>query len=366
MREAEPPKTRELFLLKLSDHAASATSRGLPPGVTKIPSSTTTRAVWNPGSVRPLQRIDQPKKLKELFDWLATDPTEEDFYARFKTELLNTPEDLYAPLNVVSLGTHVRLVSRFYHFFEKYVRQVSTSPLMLELEGIQASRVEDAERLWRLRVIQGEVLFAQEPARVRDLNIFEEVEAALLDLAQQTEILVTSSYQFLAVLPVLNDSSREQQMLNDLLSPVLQRGLYVHALEARIPVDTKATGEEAIDFYANPLPSGLKSRAVRNIERRFEGLRRGIQRAKDIPPDVRAKREQEYQEKQAQSIAELDSTFPLHGVYPSLPRTFGAAICEVCQMEQATVEWPKQDILDRGELCPKCAPRVQVTNWPPP
>lgn len=344
----------DLFLLILADHAASGASRAYGPDIEKVPGSETVHKLWNPTASRPLERIGDIEGLRELVIFLEQEPGEEAFFKRYEKLLLDCPEDRGKPLDVVSLYVHSRLVGKFYRFFKAHTTTLHpTAPVTLEFAGRKATNApRDAEGNWTIRWIYGEVGFDQEPIRARDLNVFPMLARRMEELAAKDNVLFYTSTQFLAVLPPGEDAAEDQETLQDLLGPLLKDGFHVGIEEARVPIR---------ETFENPLPGVMRARARPGFEEKKRRAMQGLARIPD--PKLRAEKTAE---QEAKIEAKFEAKFPQGTLYPpDLPQRFGASICEVCQMEEGTVEWPKQHVLDTGQLCVKCQVIVQEEEWPP-
>jgi hypothetical protein len=344
----------DLFLLILADHAASGASRAYSPGIEKVISSETVHRLWNPAASRPLKRIGDIDGLRQLVTFLEQEPSEEAYFKRYEELLLDRAEDQGKPLDVVSLYVHSRLVGKFYRFFKEHTRILQpTAPVTLEFAGRKATNTpKDAEANWAIRWIYGEVGFDQEPIRARDLNVFPMLAQRMEELAAKDNVLFYTSAQFLAVLPPGEDAAEDRAALQELLESLLKDGFHVDIEEAHVPIR---------ETFENPLPGVMRDRARPEFEKK---KRRAIQGLAQIPdPKLRAEK---IAEQEAKMQAGFEAEFPQDMVYPlDLPQRFGASICAVCQMEEGTVEWPKQHVLDTGQLCAECQVIVQEEEWPP-
>jgi hypothetical protein len=352
------PQDAEVFLLGLADHAASAASRAYDQEDKEsiehpVTTTETVHRLWRPDDRRSLKRLSDIERLQDLFDFLRSDPDDEAYLEKYAELLHQRPEDLRKPLDVASLYTHSRLVAKFYCLFKRHATVLkSTAPdLSLEFRGRKATNSpEDAEYNWQVWLTFGEVYFPQEPARARDLNVFNQLAMIMHCLAQQDEVLFCVSNQFLAILP----SGGEDSDLRALLQPVLTEGFYAKIKQAKVFLKRDDPLEPSM--YENPLPDVLRQRAIQAVEEQVQRW------SAKIPEEIRL---QKALERRRKLEANIEEQFPHKARYSSLPSGFGASICEICQMEEGTVDWPKQYVLDTVDLCEHCRPMVEESGWPP-
>jgi len=353
----DKPQDADVFLLILADHAASAASRAYDQEDKQsiehpVTTTETVYRLWRPDDERPLKRICDVGGLRDLFDFLHGDPDDEVYLKEYADLLCQRSEDLRKPLDVASLYTHSYLVAKFYRFFKQHATVLqSTAPVTLEFRGRKASSPKDAEHNWQVWLTFGEVYFPQEPARARDLNVFNRLATVMHRLAQQDEVLFCVSNQFLAVLPPVD----EGEALRTLLRPALDEGFYARVEQAQVFLNRN--DKYVPSMYENPLPDVLRRRAIGMIEARAQRAVRNISN-----PEIRAR---VLIEKREQFTANVEEQFPRKALYPALREGFGASICEICQMEEGIVDWPKQYVLDTVKLCEHCRPIVEESSWPP-
>ncbi len=359
----DTPLTADVFLLILADHAASAASRAYDDEDKKtvehpITTTKTVHKLWRPHDSHSLKRITKIDELREFFDFLRGDPLDQAYLEKYTDLLHQRPEDLRKPNDVASLYTHSRLVAKLYSFFKRYttVLNQSASELKLAFGGRQANTPNHAQNEWEVWLTLGEVYFPQEPARARDLNVFNRLDAVMRHLARQDQVLFCASSQFLAILPpAWGDDATAA--LRELLQPVLAAGFYAHLKQARVFLERE--NADWPSMYDNPLPETLREQTRPLVEERVQ---RAIAKIKDpkTKKRVRAERHQQF-------TTEFENRFPHSAQYSTLPEKFGASICEICQMEEGAMDWPRDYVLDiKGErLCDRCRPIVEDAVWPP-
>jgi len=176
-RQPDEPRTREGLLVKLADHSAASLRAYDLDDLHRDAKSlavTTVHRLWAPGRVSPLTKIASESEFRQLMDWLAKDPSDEDFLNTYAEQLRRHPEDQSAPLNTVSLDTHLRLVRKFYGFYDALVEtELRGGRIYALLPGGAVTGVKNVEAALTLRLIRGQIRFAQEPARTRDLAVFQ-------------------------------------------------------------------------------------------------------------------------------------------------------------------------------------------------
>lgn len=326
------PRTREGLLVKLADHSA-ASFRAYDQGELQRDdmaiANTTVHRLWAPQRSLPLTKIASESKFHELMNWLASDPSDDDFLEKFGEQLRRHPEDQYAPQNTVSLDTHLRLVHKFYGFYDTHlVTEVRNNRLYALTPEGPVSGVKAVERALKLRLIRGQIHFGQEPARTRDLAIFQARARIGQAFANRDEILVFTIDQFIGVLPLRGTTDlrgaedQHASELANLLGPWTAAGFEVTFDEARLPLRADTVDAPSIFRGASPFS--------------FTGLSR--------------------------ALIEIRSGTAVG----TLPEAFEPPICEVCQLEPGVHLWPRDSLLLGKGWCESCRSLLMTEDWPPP
>lgn len=315
-----PEKYRDdldLFLLKLSDRMASAVSRMLQEEEKKEfekvrkdeeRKKPSICKLWNTKE-EVTDLISDSKEFLEVIDFVNSYSSSNcnQYFEKYGKKLRECPEDKLPGLNVTSLSTHSKLVGNFYRFFKKYRDDIKDNETSLG----QIRDVKRAENNFKIKLIHGKIRFHLTPVRARDLNIFSVKERIANSLKQRDEVLFCTTDEFLAVLPLNKDIKS--------VFGKMEENLYLDVEEAEVVLDE-----------AYPTPVAVKKRFERRDLNKFG--------AKKI----------NYTEK----------------VEYSKLSTLVHDICELCQMYEATKEFPKDYVYDN--LCEKCKNAVRSDEYPFP
>ncbi|MFA4956581.1 MAG: hypothetical protein WC556_06360 [Candidatus Methanoperedens sp.] len=199
-------------------------------------------------------------QLKEIIEYIKKDNSGELFLANdlFHKKLLSTPEDQMPPMNITSLYTHSKLVGKLYYFFKPLVTDINCENNLLQFRSSDESiNVQNAERKWDLgrniknaetnwdiKLLYCKINFPDYQARVRDLNIFELLKKELEKLSKAKNVILQTSDQFLAFLPV-------DKKIDDLVKPFIEKGFNIYVEEAITKLQE-----------ATPTPRAIKQRKM--------------------------------------------------------------------------------------------------------
>jgi hypothetical protein len=307
-REARSPQDLELLLLMVADHAASSVSREHSEQ-TKSDGKATYRSVyklWNPAEQQELVLPGSRDELSSLIQWLSTDPDRDQLFCRYAYLLDLRPEDLLPPKNATSLASHLTLVGKIYRFLHN--RQ--------DFYVAKKLSVEDTENK-PVGLIKAEVTFPQKIVRTRDMSLFALMSEKIQNLAQDDRILLATFDQLLAILS-------PEEKIEDLFGPLVDAGFRVAWERA----ETKVNKLEAT-------PLSFRQEWLRHLEQELAKI------PENHRGNVRAKRL---------------AAYPRGILFGPLTERFAPPICDLCQMEAASVSWPDDPQVPgpRENLGPRC------------
>ncbi len=282
------PRSKDIFLLQVADHAGSSLSRGIR-GSPASPLGKTVLKLWNPAAQQPLRRLTSKQELRSLIEWLASDPDAQALSREYGTLLSSRPEQLRPPLNVVSLASHNAIVGRIYRFFTGRVASVQRgeSEMWSYRNKWTTNQPKSAEKQWKVLFVKGAVAFPQYTTRTLDLAVFDIVAEQMQNLEKDDRILITTFSQFLGLCADVSE-------IEDLLKPLVDAGLRVNWQAATTPI---------IDLT----PVELR-KAARQAGRR--------------------------------ASADDSLAYPRGVAIWPLAERIPPPICDVCQLEPATRRWP--------------------------
>lgn len=234
----------ELILLKAADHLAASTSRatkqegGGPGDPWPELKSAIRQRLWSLGRApRQPSLLTTGAELCELLDLLNEQPPDlRRFLERYRESLDNVPEDKGFPRSVTTLRAHLDLVGRYYRTLRRFsdVRHPGGRPLM-EYAGQSARSCKDVEQNWRFRLARCRIRLPAIPARLRDLGVFQRLEAALdqiqADPDRRDHLLLATLQDLLLVLPV-----EGARTLRNVVQPLLDAGFEVEARVREAPL----------------------------------------------------------------------------------------------------------------------------------
>lgn len=199
----EYPKRLETFLLCIADNLASAVSRspgGMGHAVYNV------HKLWKPSreeiTVPPI-RTD--KGVQEIINFIATNPTADKFFTKYKTKLEERAEDAHPGANITSLSTHSKLAGQFYRILSSIK---DTEIENVDVEGKSKEEicnlVNKAQTTWKLTVLKCKIHFPQNPVRARDMNVFKVLENFTEDIKTkfQDSVMFSTSNELLLVAPL--------------------------------------------------------------------------------------------------------------------------------------------------------------------
>ncbi|CAD7777531.1 MAG: hypothetical protein KBONHNOK_01054 [Candidatus Methanoperedenaceae archaeon GB50] len=323
----------DLLLIGLADHRGSAVSRMLQKKEKKEDMDENNEnkrsggkkhrvclhKLWNPDKDIEAKLISDKNKFKELITFIKDYPSIKDdekgyerYFAKYGEALSFCPEDSSELLNVTSLLTHSSLVGKFYRFFEKNKNLLKTRK---GKKLVSYTTPKEAEENIEVLFLHGKVRFHINPVRARDLNVFNDLEKFVNKISELDEVVFHTPDEFLAFLPPSTD-------------------LY--------------------EFWGNYLKECL------SIE--FEGVKCVIEDAFPTPRAVKLKKlNNELHNKK--SYEKRDNS-----VYKSLVGKIKIDhdhhICDLCQMYEATKEFPRDYVYEH--LCEKCRTAVRNEEYPFP
>lgn len=285
-----------------------------------------------------------PDDLKQMFAFIDQCQRPEDFFEQFSDSLRLTSEDKSAPLNFISLGTHLELTGKVFRVlrywskvnYDKGKPQIEyDSQKIGNVTEAAGGRAHDDNRgKWVFRLVQCHVRFPQALARVQDLNVFrlrhEKIEeiverqsaGANADVERQQYAVLFNTDDFLSLfLP-----KESLLTLYDVMAPLLAEGFWLEyeELEAELNLLTSTGGrtrQQLIKKHGNR----EKARSKRYLELRYLSF------------------------------------------WPDLKETLAPPLCDLCQQRQGA-EYSKDQV--REWLCPVCRkiramgePASTISDW---
>src|SRR5581483_4495783 len=288
--------------------------------------------VWNPNFYQEAKQagktwaaVRNTDALKEMFRFIDTCSSHEEFLDRYEEHLLLTPEDKSAPLNVIPLGTHLDLTGKVFRVLRHHSKLVQRSGRSyLSYDGQDISQVQEAaggrwnetqRGKWVFRLVMCAVHIPQSIARLRDLNVLALRRTKIQEIVDRARAGGNPERQPYAVLFHTHDFlclflPRENHLtLRDVLRPLWESGFWIECeeLEAELNLLTSTgarTRKQLMEKYSGDAAYGG----------RFLRLRH-------------------------------------RAVWPNLDSSIVPPICDLCQLRQGR-EFIKDQV--REWLCPAC------------
>lgn len=146
--------------------------------------------LWNPGFYRKEKSkgkrwtaFSTSSELEEMFEFIDSCENPNEFFEKFKDNLILTPEDKSVPFNIVTLFTHLELTGKIYRVLKKHSQVVEKDGGLylkyindyvqgrLECAGGRINNSTQRGK-WIFRLLFCDVRFPQFLSRLRDLNVF--------------------------------------------------------------------------------------------------------------------------------------------------------------------------------------------------
>ncbi len=277
------PADRDTFLLHIADGLASNFSRH-EQSIQQQDITFVVHRLWNPLPVVKDERLNDPNQIRGLLESLNTDPSFEEFLARYERIFQTRAEDARPGWNITTLETHVRLVGRFYRFLRQsqvlsLTDDEARAAAARGVGGVAELRKRKCQD-WQLHILYCHVRLLTNPFRARDMNAFDAL----------------------------------QEFLSEVTERLGDRILFSSSEELLLYSDSRDILEELRELSA---PKGIALQ-----------VRRDRQRVMDFSLNFRK--------------PEFETA------YPTLEPDLAPPLCEICQMNQATKVWPKDYLASKG------------------
>jgi len=152
----EKNKEYIVFLVRVADRMASSVSRSLKRKYPVVFENNAVSKLWSPHTER-IELISSENDFKNLIKFTNNFQNKEQFFQKFRKELLKRPEEFKPPKNITSLFTHSRLVGKLYRFFEANTKEVSVG--IISFKGSSANSLKYAMNNWNIKIVNGELNF---------------------------------------------------------------------------------------------------------------------------------------------------------------------------------------------------------------
>jgi len=393
----------QVFLLKLADHLAASVARAVYETGDRGQRATHVHRLWNPQYYRRFPSdlaISDLTRLKELIDFLRTDPDKGQFFRRYGAQLDFLPEDRSAPRNVTTLQTHLELVGKIFRVLMRSTTLHEENGRLVGRYGSDlAGSIFDAEGprpfkdpgsgRWAFRLLKARFSFPHSISRLQDLNILglrSELLGGLV-AGQPDNVLLTTPDSALLLLARDDDP---QKIFQDFLD----KGFYVEATE--ILADLGLLNSDLDDKYRfesfNNYYREKPQRELASLQKERDALQRDVESLKaerdKIDESLQApSADRETLGKQRRDLSRslddkerelsrIDQQCTLRQNMPARYRVTQTAwhatphsqrfseLCPVCQMNPCDAEpWVKGKFVD--PLCPLCK-KVRERRDPDP
>lgn len=319
---------KQILLTKIADHYGSTFSRAVAEKDEEtekkfsalrkiIVPERKRRVLWNEKARFASVAISNPDELHKLIRSLGEPEfNSQEFLTTWASKLECLPEDASVPRDATSLLTHLTLVGKIYRFLlPQYANAFQIDDILYLDKDQQVRSVEDAEgpregqegkppkerkyAKWLMTLVTCRVKIPQHPVRVGDLNVFRKQEQVLEQIKNdhKDQVLFCTSDTLWLMLPSSNQVDVDKE-LSETMSPLFQHG-----------------------FWA-------ETRSLRDITLRPK------------QPEIQRLRWQKDQATRA------DQDIPETSVYSDkLAEAFDPPICSICQLRQATREWPREILI---------------------
>jgi hypothetical protein len=314
-------KNADLLLLTMADHLSCGVSRALEDSLSRAIRKKAIRteikvaevySLWRDKSKGIYKFIKDKEEIKELLNFVYSDPDTENYFKKYEDRLIQRPEEMLPGLNITTLLTHSQLTGKLYRFLKNGTEVISYEKpdIKVKFSGKAANSWKDAENRWQVRLLKCTVEPVGYHFRVHDLNVFKNLSETMNKITRSDNVLFHTSDEFLAIFEEKGDD-----IFNKLIKPFLDSNFQVKV-------------QELITNFGNacPTPKAIKDRS------------------KDTDKKVRFLEYLKYK--------------------PDIPEEIPVPICEVCQMAHALKQWPKDMLIEKKRLCDNCKGIIRNNPWP--
>ena len=283
-----------------------------------------------------------PDDLKRMFAIIDQCQDPEDFLDEFGDNLQLTPEDKSAPLNFISLRTHLELTGKVFRVLRYWSNVIHEGGKpKIEYNGQKIGNVteaaggragEDNRGKWVFRLVQCHVKFPQALARVQDLNVLRLRREKIEEIVEAQKVGGNVERQPFAVLFYTDDylalflPKESLLSMSQIMRPLLAEGFWLEyeELEAELNLLT-STGDRTRQQLIKKYGDRETARARRHFELRHLSL------------------------------------------WPDLEEVLTPPLCDLCQQRQGA-EYVKDQVHEW--LCPVChkiramgEPASAISDW---
>lgn len=281
--------------------------------------------------------------LKEMFSFIDKCNSPKEFFEKYETNLLITPEDKSVPRNIISLKTHLDLTGKVFRVLCHWTKAITKkNEITLEYDNqeitnyIQASggRLNENNRgKWIFRLVKCRVRIPQTIARLQDLNVLKLRGNLIQEIVQKQTIEGDLERQKYAVLFNTDDffclflPKENIYRLEDVVRPLLINGFWIEyeEVEAELSLITSNASRVRDNLISNCKGDRDTSRKKRHLVLRYQSI------------------------------------------WPKLSETIEPPLCDLCQQRQGQ-RYVKDQIIEW--LCPVCLgirelgePATAISSW---
>jgi hypothetical protein len=206
------PACPDTFKLCIADDLASSFSRySVERGEGSLteeedPYDFSTCKIWNPSNqIMKQSFITSLEGIKEIYSFLAKNPTAEEFFVQYNDWLKKRAEDAKRGQNITSLYTHSKLTGQFFRILTSDNSSFSLIPE--ELKGLANKEVDNLRKQkknkWKLSIVQCQINFAQTPMRAKDMNVFK-IQESLIECIKKElpdNVFFSTSNELVLIVP---------------------------------------------------------------------------------------------------------------------------------------------------------------------
>ena len=284
------PIKPDTFKLSIADQLASSISRYK---VERKGTLFLLYKLWNGDSnKKPFELIKSKKEIDDLVLFIEKDPTVDEFFSKYGSQLKERPEDATLGKNITSLYTHSKLAGQFFRIL---MSDEKAFPVQAdELNNLSKEQIGELMKSkmqqWKICGIRCQLNFSLKPIRAKDLNIFKVQENVIDDIKRNfpDNVFFSNSQEILIIAPSCS------QILQEIKEKISEHGLWSHVTIAETQISGLKPNPEKI--------GGNKSKAM----------------------------------------------------YPQLANQIEPPICELCQVRKADHTWVDEESGIKEEICEKC------------
>ncbi|MGB8657439.1 MAG: hypothetical protein WCE90_06590 [Candidatus Zixiibacteriota bacterium] len=144
------------------------------------------RKLWNPKGEQKGQQLKSEEDIISLMKFIASNPSKEDFFKRYKDLLRWRSEDANPAKCITSVFTHSDLTGKIFRILSSEKSfQITKNDLAGKQKDQISKLINDKSNEWKLTLSKIRINFNKNPMRARDLNVFVVLDELVEEIRQE-------------------------------------------------------------------------------------------------------------------------------------------------------------------------------------